>query len=500
MKKVLSIVLAVMLSFGLVACGGGGGVEDKEQDTTKTQLHVSCWDGGFGTEWLDKIGKRFEEFYADYSFENGKKGVQVWVEPNKANVYDSFATNILSGENPGIAISEQCNYNGFVVKQSAIDITDAVTTPLTEFGETRSIADKLSAEDKAFYGVEKNTYYGLPWYESTFGFQYDKDLFEEENLYFAAEGLGDSDGFITRSDMKRGTGPDGIEGTEDDGLPATYEEFFTLCDAIYELGMTPVIWAGIAQVYINNFLISLIADYEGYDQMKLHYSLDGTATDIIEKINSDGSITLKDPTTITNENGYLLYNQAGYYYALQFLDRLLNTKTADGKSYKYYDPAKSRSSTRSQKQAQSDFLRGRFSQNLQTTAMLIDGTWWYAEADATFRQMASIPGASSTERNIGFMPMPKVDKEHLGKATYLNSWMTSINISAAIDKALIPCAKQFIRFMHTDVSLSEFTRITSGVRPFNYQLTKADEPLTSPYGKEVLRIKYQLFRLYVLSF
>lgn len=120
--------------------------------------------------------------------------------------------------------------------------------------------------------------------------------------------------------------------------------------------------------------------------------------------------------------------------------------------------------------------------------MLIDGTWWYAEADATFRQMASIPGASSTERNIGFMPMPKVDKEHLGKATYLNSWMTSINISAAIDKALIPCAKQFIRFMHTDVSLSEFTRITSGVRPFNYQLTKADEPLTSPYGKEVLRI------------
>ena len=484
-----------MLCFCVVGCselddifGDDSTEEPKEQDTTMSQLSITCWDGGFGVEWLESIAHRFEETYKDHSFETGKKGVQVWITANKGNVYDSFATSIVASEDNEIAISEQCNYNGFVVKKTALDITDAVTTPLTEYGETKSIADKLSASDREFYGVASNTYYGLPWYESTFGFQYDKDLFEEENFYFAADGMGDSDGFVTRSDMKRGNGPDGIEGTDDDGLPATYDDFFKLCDRIAEQEMIPVIWAGVAPVYLNNFLLSLIADYEGYDQMSLAYSLNGTATDLIDSVNPDGTLNMKPATEINNSNGYLMRRSAGYYYGLQFIERLLKTKKSDGKTYKYYDPSKCLSSTRSQKQAQSDFLRGRFSSNLTPTAMLIDGTWWYAEARATFKQMASIPGAASNERNIGFMPMPKVDKEHLGPATYINNWMTSVNVSAAIAESKIPMAKQFIRFMHTDRSLSEFTRITSGVRPFYYDVTTEDQPLTSPYAKDVMKV------------
>ena len=499
MKKLLALVLSIVMTFAMSLCvvgcdngsegggGGGGGTEQKQEDKSKSQLNISCWDGGFGVEWLESIGKRFEETYKDYSFENGKVGVQVWVTPTKGNVYDSFASSIVSSDND-IAISEQCNYNGFVVKKTAIDITDAVTTPLTEYGETRSIADKLSPSDREYYGVASDTYYGLPWYESTFGFQYDKDLFERESFYFAAEGLGDSDGFITRSDMKRSNGPDGIEGTYDDGLPATYDDFFKLCDKIAEQEMAPVIWAGAVQVYTNNLLLALIADYEGYDQMSLAYTLNGTATNLVESIDDNGKVTFKGPTEINNENGYLMKSSAGYYYALQFLERLFTTKKEDGSTYKYFDESKSLSSTRSQKQAQSDFLRGEYSSSVQTSAMLVDGTWWYAEANATFKQMASIPGAASTERNIGFMPMPKVDKDHLGQATYMNNWMTSVNISAAIDNSKIPMAKQFIRFMHTDKSLSEFTRITSGVRPFSYTLTAEDEPLTSPYAKDVLSV------------
>ena len=493
MKKLLAFVLALTLGLSLVACGnpfeddGEGGNEQKQEDKTKSQLNISCWDGGFGVEWLESIGHRFEETYKDHSFEPGKVGVQVWVTPTKGNVYDSFASSIVAADND-IAISEQCNYNGFVVKKTAVDITDAVTTPLTEYGETRSIADKLSTADREFYGVASDTYYGLPWYESTSGFQYDKDLFEEELFYFAADGEGDSDGFIKRSDTKRSNGPDGIYGTDDDGLPATYDDFFKLCDRVAEQDMVPVIWAGAVQVYINNLLLALIADYEGYDQMSLAFNLDGTATNLIDSIDADGTVHFKAPTEINNANGYLMRSSAGYYYGLKFLERLLTTKKADGHTYKYFDESKSLSDTRSQKQSQSDFLRGRYSSNLQTTAMTIEGTWWYSEANATFKQMASIPGASAIERNIGFMPMPKVDKDHLGPATYINNWMTSVNVSAAIDSAKIPMAKQFIRFMHTDKSLSEFTRITSGVRPFSYELTAEDEPLTSPYAKDVLKI------------
>lgn len=482
MKKLLALVLTMILTIGLVGCGGTDG---KQVEADKTQLNISCWDGGFGISWLEAIGKRFEEKYADYSFEPNKKGVQVWTTASKGNVYDSFATKILSLTDD-ISISEQCNYNGFVVHKSALDITDAVTTPLTEYGETRSIADKLSADDRSFYGVESNKYYGLPWYESTFGFQYDIELFEEENLYFAADGQGDSDGFITRSNMERGTGPDGKSGTSDDGLPRTYDEFFKLLDKIYELEMTPVIWAGNAQVYINNLLLSLIADYEGYDQMSLNYNLNGKATDLIESI-SDGKVTFMSPIDITNANGYLLQKQAGRYYGLAFLEKLLTTKDANGE-YKYFSAEKSRAETRTQKQAQSDFLRGRFSETVKTTAILIDGSWWYSEAKSTFSQMSNIPGASATERKIGFMPFPKVNESALGETTWFNNWMTSINIRSNLEPEKQKVAKQFIRFMHTDESLSEFTKITSGVRPFSYNLTEKDEPQTSYYGKQLLQI------------
>ena len=346
MKKLLALLVALLLAFSIVGCSddlGGEGGGGAAYDPTKSQLNISCWNGGFGVEWLETIARRFEEYYKDHSFEPNKTGVQIKVIPNRSNVYDSFASNILNSEDNEIAISEQCNYNGFAVKKSAIDITEEVTTPLTEYGEKRSIADKLSAEDQAYYGLESNTYYGLPWYESTFGIQYDKDLFEEERFYFAAEGQGDSAGFIKKSDTKRSNGPDGIEGTADDGLPATYDEFFRLCDKIANQGMTPVVWAGVAPVYLNNFLLALAADYEGYDQMKLNYSLNGTAIDIVDSVNADGSVNLKSATEINNSNGYLLKQQAGYYYGLQFLERLLTTKKDDGRTFKYFDPSKSAS-------------------------------------------------------------------------------------------------------------------------------------------------------------
>ena len=43
----------------------------------KTQLHVHNFDGGVGTEWLEKDIARFEEKYKNTSFEEGKTGVQI---------------------------------------------------------------------------------------------------------------------------------------------------------------------------------------------------------------------------------------------------------------------------------------------------------------------------------------------------------------------------------------------------------------------------------------
>ena len=51
---------------------------------------------------------------------------------------------------------------------AALDITEWVTTPLTEYGENESIVDKMHASDKEYYGQDKTapSYYGIPWYVS----------------------------------------------------------------------------------------------------------------------------------------------------------------------------------------------------------------------------------------------------------------------------------------------------------------------------------------------
>lgn len=491
LKLVCCIVMAICITINGVACGSTrpGRQSDEVVNQEKSQLNIGSWNGDFHLTWLQELAKRFEEEYADYSFEEGKKGVQVWVNAG-GYVYDSIASNVLNDTND-IIVTEQNNYYSFVNANDALDITDALTTPLTEYNESKSVVDKMNDDYWDYYGVGNSAdrkdrkYYGVPWYETYCGFSYDIAYFEEENLYFAAEGEG-RNGFVINEKTPKSNGPDGIKGTADDGLPATYEEFFKLLDRMYDLGMEPIAWGGNAQVYYNNLLAALATDYEGYDSMKTNYSFSGN-TKIVSKINDDGSIDLEN-LEVSERNGYKLKQQAGLYYGLQLIEKILTTKDSEGQ-YKYYDPTHSTSSTFTHRAVQANFLRGGFTDEVKTRiGILMDSTWWYSGAEEIFKTMSTLQGGSSTERRFGFMPIPKVDADHFGEATYLNNWMTNIFARANVSTSQIPLIKQFMRFMHTDRSLSSFTRLTSSVRPFEYELTAEDEPLTSEFGKQNINI------------
>ena len=507
-RKILAITLGAALFAAAMLSGCANiqrGVETEPEDTSKTQLYVGCWDGGFRTNWLDELADGFEEEFADVSLEDGKTGVQVWVNPSKNYAHDSVATSILGVEDD-IVICEQANYYAFVQNNSALEITDIVTDILDEYGETRSIEGKMSQNDREFYGVLQEDgsrkYYALPWYASFFGINYDIDLFEDCNYYFAAEGTG-YNGFVTSLTDRRSNGPDGVpcevcaaNGYNysehlncDDGLPATYEEFFALCDKIASDGLIPIIWTGAVRSYMNSFTSSLANDAEGYAQASLNYTLDGTqATTLIRSIGSDGTLEFMDPVGIDNTNGYLMQKQAGKYYALQFMDTLVNTRDSLTGQTKYYNEQDGFSSTNSHTVAQAKFLNSKYSDDSATIAMIAEGSWWYNEATPTFNALSSIPGAGQLERRIGFMPMPKPNETYLGEACYTNTWITDIVIRANIDESKIRAAKEFIRYIHTDESLSLFTRYANGVRLFDYQLTAEDEPNTSYFAKLALEI------------
>lgn len=474
-KSLTAILLAAMLLLNAVGCTRRGQTSEPV-DETKTQLYVGCFEGGYGRTWLDNYAARFEEMYADEHFEEGKTGVQVHVMQSRDFGTSNILTTMANSESE-IFFLEQSDYYQMVNRGLLLDITEAVTTSLTEYGEDESIVGKMYDTDAAFYLTDDNKYYAVPAYEATYGIFYDIDMFEQNNFYFAAEGQGDSDGFVRNADTPRSNGPDGQPGTDDDGLPATYDEFFRLCDRISETSYA-ITWPGRSSHYVNALMMSLQADYEGPEQMMLNYTMSGRATNLVSSVSDDGTVTTY-ADDITPATGYKLYKQAGRYYALDFVQRLV----AGSDDYYSYNDCFSSSQTHILSQSQ--FLQSRFSREIRDIAMLIDGTWWFNEASRTFNEMANIPGASREERRIGMMPLPKVDDEHLGPSTYFSVYMTELCIKSNIAESKIPAAEAFLRFCRTNESLSAFTADTNTTVPYDYTLEPEDEARITSYGKQL---------------
>ena len=129
--------------------------------------------------------------------------------------------------------------------------------------------EKMTEEQRNYFGVTKNgetRYYGIPHYSGYAGFVYTVDLFEKNNWYFTANPLSDAleDQFIYSKTETRSAGPDGKTGTYDDGLPATYEQFFQLCEWISQANKIPVLWSGKHNLdYLNHLITSFATIYPG---------------------------------------------------------------------------------------------------------------------------------------------------------------------------------------------------------------------------------------------
>ena len=180
MKKLFAIFMMTVLLLSVAACGDRYG-DDTPVDTSKSQLYVGTYDGGLKTAWITKAAARFEALYADTEFEPGKKGVEIIITPNKNYGGTTFRSDILSSREEVFFIELSDYYELMTYDQTnrLLDITDAVTTPLTEYGESKSIEDKMYASDVSFFKTSDGKYYGLPFYEATYGIFYDVELFEQ---------------------------------------------------------------------------------------------------------------------------------------------------------------------------------------------------------------------------------------------------------------------------------------------------------------------------------
>lgn len=121
-KKGLITVLAAAMAIASMTTLVGCGPRGEQIDATKTQLHVSNYDGGFGTEWLYAAKDRFTELVKDVPFESGKTGVQIHINPNR----DEVGTNIQAGTD-NIYFGQDIRINDLITQGLVVDISDIVT-------------------------------------------------------------------------------------------------------------------------------------------------------------------------------------------------------------------------------------------------------------------------------------------------------------------------------------------------------------------------------------
>lgn len=492
-KKVLSLAICAILGLSCMAtaaCGSGGGNDDDE-NSTKSVLYVSNYAGGFGKDWMDEIERRFEEKYAETSFEPNKIGVDIKVTHNKT--LGSAYYDKVESVKQEVFFVEDVDYYQWANSGKMLDISDAVNSVNSEDGKT--IASKMEQEEKDFYAVN-GKYYAIPHHDHQAGIIYDIDLFEQEGYYFAKNGAPSEKAYtgtvkFTDGD-NRSAGPDGEYGTSDDGLPATYDEFYTLCNHMATsksaTGKTiyPMIWSGQNRKdYVDWLLAELTADYEGAEQLRLNYTFDGVAKNLVS-VDDAGNVTRLGDTKINTENGYLMYQTEGRLKALDFVDHIVDSVTSD---VKWGDVL---FGSDSQTVAQDKYVYGAAGINGTRYAFLVDGTWWKNEAADTFKNASRRTAGLYSEDTMrfGLLPLPKATSDKIGEPFTLATTEVTVGfVKSNIKASKIDLAKTFMKFVYADEQLAAFNTVSGMPASLSYTLSDAQYEELTGYEKSLYDVK-----------
>lgn len=474
--KLMAFGLAAALSLGVMTgCGngnidnpGGGGDAGKV-----TQISFRQWGGtASSTNWLQDAIERFTAAKANESYENGKKGVKISPSTNKDTGYETSVPDydILIDENTANMYDMQTR--GFLA-----DISDVVA------GLESKIEPQLRAKLKGADGK----YYALPHYSYDVGISYNIDLFENENLYIAAPDEKNATSYessltsgeiklVLNKESKKSCGPDGISGTYDDGLPSSLEEFIGLCDymknrkkinpfalcdlsggANYAFMLVEALWSGLVGTDAMKATTCNFTDAQVEVVKEGALSYNGTF------LNTGISVPETETVTLSDANGYKMYDMSARYYALSFLQL--------AKDQGWFKPEGSMSNTK----AQEYFVLGASNANdNDRCAMLVDSSYWYGEAVSNGILDKYSQLNQGKEARVSIMPMPvqltgQVTEGNGKKPTVIDTSATLfVNQRVEKNAGQFRAVKEFIEFLYSDAELKAFTETSKLTMNLDY--------------------------------
>lgn len=495
-KQVLCMTLAALATFS--GCGRTPGNNEDPDSSKTTTLVVASYNGGVGNDWLDSIIEKFEAENKDVSFEPGKTGVKIKpVKEKKA------LTTAIASTNYDVIFDENVKYFSIASSKVALPLDDIVKEENTD-GKT--IESKLTQQQVDGLTAIDGHYYGLPHYEYFGGLGYDIDVFDSYKLYFSANKNNGNGGFIVDNTETRSLGPDGATGvidgvdySKDDGLPATYEEFYKLLAYMDQKGVTPFIWTGKYESYMDNLLAGLFFNHSGYETALANFTFDSgdKNVSIVKGFDTNNNPQFES-VKITEENAYKLSQQASRYYALEFVEKIFSDP-----DYYYKDSISG--TVLSHTDAMQEIICGNLENN--PIAFIVEGSYWYTEAlDLGIVEAAAGEGYGDAARNrrFGWMPLPTQysgtvsakTKQTLGDVS--DAFMF-INANVASDPNKEALAKKFVKFVHTDAMLEQFTKDTGITKALKYEVSDGTYNNLNSYGKSNVDMKRNSNVVYALS-
>lgn len=516
-SKLVALISMLVMTVAAVGCGGGGipgGTTSTDKNDKRVNIYVATDGGGLGSDWLSKAGKRFADANENTNWgvdADGKEKIGVVITPQPQSAVSIGGDSATSGTaiydlSSSKPIAEYVN-NGWV-----LDITDIMTEKIDiRDGQSVSIADKIDESAKSTY-YYNNKYYSAPSVEYYPGLAYKLNLFASDGLYIAKDDNAEYaesfhsdvlglDFYFTKSASSvvavqgKSCGPDGVFGTDDDGLPSSFYEFIALCERMKKQGISPIDFTSQYTYYSNFVLTSLMASLQGYERAKANYTFDADEIEIVTGFTNEnlfpGLPNVKKPITkkikVTEETGYYTTWSVEKYYAEVFM-KLCQAKD-------WFSTSVTASS--SQRDAIYKFvMTGYNPTSTEKIGMHIDGSFWYNEAriagylDALEESMGM--GGAYDPAQFGWMSLPvNVDAsvtEGNGKGqTLVEMWqsMFVINANVANNPALMKASKAFLQFLCTDDELSKYTSLTTVQKSLNYTLTDDDYSAMSSYGKQL---------------
>ena len=475
------VSLMLFASVSVTACGGRGG-DEIIINKDKSQLNIGVFDAGYGSAWAYETAADFEALYANTSFEEGKMGVQVVIDPKKAEFTTTTLTSTMAGKNNAMYYLSNFQYDAVQSAGLVADITDAINAKVYDAngelammddgkgklipikGRTASLSmyDRANDEVKDLYLESDGKYYGAPWAGVISSIIYDADLFSARKYFSDSKGNFNK----TLADVEEGDcgpGPDGEMGTADDGMPETYAAFLKLLLKMRDDDVIPFTWSGMTPYQRNGAFGHIYANYQGAEGYAENFASDRTFEKLAE--------------------------HEGRKAAIQFFSDIVK-----GEHYA------TNAFTQSYTDAQSNYINSIDEE--KPIAFFFEGSYWESETRRSFDEMAKDDANMGYgKRNFKFFPVPNFvgtpgitdqtntkEKEvlcgtHADAIVFITEKNTCEN--PELQKRL---AKLFMQFNASREQNVKTIKNTGGCIPmYDYKIEESEVKTLTKFGQDIFR-------------